>query len=66
MSDSVDLMMSAFLKSFKRYKYIPKEDITTYELAQIIPTLITRDFYTIELQINSLPDNCKRHFEVIE
>jgi hypothetical protein len=66
MSDSVDLMMNAFLRSFKHYKYIPKENITTYELAQIIPILITINPCSVESQINSLPDNCKRHFEEIE
>jgi len=39
----------------------PKEDITTYELAQCIPYVL--DYRTDEISVLDIPENVIRHFE---
>lgn len=60
----------------KRYKFEPQEDITTYELAQIVPILLAssrdaKDMYQLlnkEIsehltdRVESLPERLRRHF----
>jgi len=51
----------------QRVEYAPKEDITTYELAQCIPVLLSMmqgGIPEIKSQIAVLPDEAARHFEV--
>jgi hypothetical protein len=47
--------------------YSPKEDITTYELAQVVSIVITSvrwgRFFDIRAYISSLPENVQRHFK---
>jgi hypothetical protein len=42
------------------YTYDPKEDITTYELARLMPLLINPDSY-LKLMYQGLPESAKRH-----
>ena len=44
---------------FKRYNFLPKEDITAYELALCWPVLLN-GFY--EALIEALPEEARRHF----
>ncbi len=55
-------LKSNFFNIPKQYEYKPKKDITTFELAQIIPILTWKDVYSIGQEVDSLPDKCKRHF----
>jgi len=65
-SGEIEAQGTTNFKLPKQHIYKPKEDITTYELAQIIPVFNPRDLYSTNILINSLPDNCKRHFEEVE
>lgn len=57
----------------KTLKYLPKEDITTYELALVLKLLT---YFTLPLAMqtegllfevyDSLPAEAQRHFEVID
>lgn len=51
----------------KRFTYTPKPDITTYELAQIVPVMIVCHS-NLSLNLESLiPAGCERHFtEIVE
>ena len=66
-----EYMMMAAIRQPKRYNWLPKEDIATFELAQcmIVLLMMTNSnlYYgdLFEMQINGLPENCKRHFEEI-
>jgi hypothetical protein len=49
------------------YKWKPKEDITAHELALCTPILVGFDnIYSIDALIDDLPDNARRHFEVVK
>lgn len=52
----------------KPIRWMPKADITTYELAQAIPVLLmiggNASCLGIEDQVAGLPDEVKRHFVV--
>lgn len=48
---------------YKRYVYKPQADITTYELALIVPVFHTK--IDIERMIELLPPEAKRHFEEV-
>jgi hypothetical protein len=43
----------------KYYQYEPKEDITTFELANIIPAMLSRNN---GMFVDGLEDRFKRHF----
>jgi len=47
-----------------KWDYIPREDITTYELALIIPVLNTGDWISQSQMIQNLPDKAQRHFKI--
>ena len=42
---------------------MPKEDITAYELARILPMFSIRDVYMVSEMIGNLDEGCRRHFE---
>jgi hypothetical protein len=51
----------------KCYKWKPKQDITTFELAKCIPVMTANVLDSdIGKLVNNLPENCQRHFNVIE
>ena len=52
----------------KSYKWSPKEDITAYELSLCIPVIVGRNIYSYDAEyfIEALPENARRHFELIE
>jgi hypothetical protein len=50
----------------KQYRWAPKEDITAHELALCMPVLMSIGNYGIEYFIDALPDNARRHFEVVK
>jgi hypothetical protein len=52
----------------KYYTWLPKEDITTYELAQILPILLYGQKCPMSMGhfVQDLPANLKRHFEEAE
>lgn len=65
MGDSEKFMVSnagAQVVSSSYYRWDPKEDITTYELALCTPVIANMNGCLWEHQINSLPENCQRHF----
>lgn len=45
------------------YAWNPIPDITTYELAQCIPAIMTMDAYQREVFVNNLPEEARRHFK---
>tara|TARA_Y100000034_G_C6834341_1_gene376910 strand:+ start:574 stop:753 length:180 start_codon:yes stop_codon:yes gene_type:complete len=47
-------------------KFIPKKDITTYELAQILAPIINKISYMQEYDFKFEDDNLNRHFKIIE
>ena len=48
-----------------RLNFNPKEDITAYELAVILPAILSgRGFYQTEY--DALPDGVKRHLEILK
>lgn len=50
-------------------RWMPKEDITTYELALCLQVLIADNAYGAEFchaVYETLPDECKRHWEKVE
>lgn len=54
-------------KETKHYRFVPKKNITTYELARAVPLLlIISNGYDCEVMINSLPPEVKRHFEEVK
>lgn len=46
----------------KFYKWSPKEDITAFEVAQCMPVFAVREVTQLEIFVNSLSENCRRHF----
>lgn len=54
-------------KNIETPRFVPKEDITAYELALYLkqPKLFTSEAQLMEWRQN-LPDNLKRHFEFTE
>lgn len=48
----------------KQYNWQPQPDITTYELALIIPILAFHSF-DFETAFNNLPKEAQRHFEKV-
>ena len=53
------------------YSWEPKEDITTYELAQCLPIVTAMQtmgayYNNWKKQVNNLPQNCQRHFAKVE
>lgn len=54
-------------RPIKHYRFEPKMNITTYELARAVPLLlIISNGYDCEVMINSLPQEVKRHFEGVK
>ena len=53
------------LRPSKQYQWKPQLDITTYELALVIPILSYWLTDTAENIINSVPEGVKRHFEEV-
>jgi len=50
----------------KVYKWEPLPDITTYELAQAIPAILTLNDLFTEYIIEDLPRDVRRHFKQVE
>ncbi len=49
----------------KSFDYSPKNDITVYELALIVP-VFTLNVFSQSSYVNNLPDCAKRHFVEVE
>lgn len=47
------------------YKYSPKEDITVYELALILPLFHSNSSIGFNMGVENLPEWVKRHFKKI-
>lgn len=67
-TESPYVVSSSFLelsaiKAPKIYNWEPLEDITAYELAKCIPILISNAQFNIDIMVESLPDNARRHFK---
>ena len=54
------MMSIEFVDAPKRYRFVPAEDITVYELALIISTVAARIHPSV---FEALPDEVKRHFK---
>jgi len=65
--DPSELTVSCPIKG--TFRWAPKEDITTHELALIMPTFLaatTGDAFAVHEKIEALPEKCRRHFEHTE
>ena len=59
------------MKPFRRYRWKPKKDITTYELSLCLPAVtmmqsMNGGLHNHELIVDGLPENCRRHFKFID
>jgi hypothetical protein len=65
--ETITFATQATLRESKRVDWVPKEDITTYELAMAMPALFAlahlRSYYP-EDYIAGLPENVRRHFRI--
>ena len=48
----------------RAYEFTPQSDITAFELAQILPILLSEHRYlnSLEKLLEKLSDECRRHF----
>ena len=47
----------------KLYKYLPKPDMTAYELSEILHAHMAIPDYIPDYRYEEFPENVKRHFE---
>lgn len=64
-----DIKTDIEILTYKRpkYIYVPKSDITAYELSQIIKVFLLisdKRYYAAETMLDSCNKNIKRHFEL--
>ena len=52
-----------FFRGPKEYRWEPKKDITTYELALCVPIFSSQSNVTLAEDVLNLPENVRRHFE---
>lgn len=57
----------SFVRVPKLYRWAPKRDITPYEIALCLPAFATSPIYhELDLWIEALPEEARRHFELSE
>jgi len=66
MIDSFFTGSSNTIRLPKQYKWIPKEDISAYELALCIPVVTATYWHDAESYIEGLPESARRHFEEVK
>jgi hypothetical protein len=62
---SVSLIGDSYISTLnvpKSYRWYPKEDITTFELALCVPVLLSLHSVIAEYAIDRLPEFARRHF----